>query len=77
MPELFQSMQADYADYARRNNVLPVPEGFDLQQAAMHYAVHHYVLPKLREALPTLLAALALLVGGVWWMRRRLIARRA
>ena len=77
MPERFQSMQADYADYAQRNKVLPVPDGFDLQQAAMHYAFHHYVLPKLREALPTLLAVLALLAGGVWWLRRRRADRRA
>ncbi len=77
LPDLFQEMQADYADYVRRNKVLPVPEGFDLQQAAMHYAMHHFLLPKLREALPTLLAGLALLVGGVWWLRRRLAARRA
>jgi len=77
LPDLFQEMQVDYADYARRNKVLPVPEGFDLQQAAVHYAVQHFVLPKLREALPTLLAGLALLVGGVWWLRRGLKARRA
>lgn len=28
-PELFQRMQADYADYARDNGVLPMPEGYD------------------------------------------------
>ena len=71
LPALFTSMQADYAEYAKNNNVLPIPEGFDLQEAALHYAVHHFFLPKLRAALPALIAGLALLVGGVWWLRRR------
>jgi len=28
-------MQADYANYAKNNNVLPILEGFDLQRAAL------------------------------------------
>ena len=71
LPALFTSMQADYAEYAKNNNVLPIPEGFDLQEAALQYAVHHFFLPKLRAALPALIAGLALLVGGLWWLRRR------
>jgi arylsulfatase/uncharacterized sulfatase len=71
LPALFISMQADYAEYAKNNNVLPIPEGFDLHDAGLRYAVHHFFLPKLRAALPALLAGLALLVGGVWWLRRR------
>ena len=63
--------QADYAEYVKNNNVLPIPDGFDLQEAALQYAVHHFFLPKLRAALPALIAGLALLVGGVWWLRRR------
>jgi len=70
LPELFVSMQADYADYAKNNNVLPVPSDFDLHDAAKHYALHHFLLPKLRSALPAMLAVLTLLVGLVWWFRR-------
>jgi arylsulfatase/uncharacterized sulfatase len=77
LPALFQSMQADYADYASKNGVLPIPEGFDLQSAARYYAVHHFLLPKLREALPVLLGAMALLWGGLLWLRRRRIAPKA
>jgi arylsulfatase/uncharacterized sulfatase len=67
LPVLFAAMQADYAEYAKNNNVLPIPEGFDLHQAGLRYAVGHFFLPKL----PALLAGLALLVGAVWWLRRR------
>jgi arylsulfatase/uncharacterized sulfatase len=67
LPALFAVMQADYAEYAKNNNVLPIPEGFDLHQAGLRYAVRHFFLPKL----PAVLAGLALLVGAVWWLRRR------
>lgn len=71
LPAVFISMQADYANYAKNNNVLPIPDGFDLHDAGLRYAVHHFFLPKLRAALPAVLAGLALLLGGVWWLRRR------
>jgi arylsulfatase/uncharacterized sulfatase len=71
LPALFINMQADYAEYAKNNNVLPIPEGFDLHGAGLRYAINHFFLPKLRAALPALLAGLALLLGGLWWLRRR------
>jgi arylsulfatase/uncharacterized sulfatase len=71
LPALFISMQVDYAKYAKNNNVLPIPEGFDLHGAGLRYAINHFFLPKLRAALPALLAGLALLLGGLWWLRRR------
>ncbi len=76
LPLLFQSMQTDYADYAKNNNVLPIPEGFDLQRAALRYAAYHYLLPKLRYVLPWLLSALALIIGLVWTFKRRRAALR-
>ncbi len=72
LPEVLASLQADYADYAKNNQVLPIPDGFDLRLTARHYAFNHFVLPKLRRALPALLAVLALSVGLVgWWRHRR------
>lgn len=71
LPAVFQAMQADYADYAQKNGVLPIPEGFDLQSAARHYAVHHFLLPKLREALPFCVVGVVFLLGGLWCLRRR------
>jgi len=71
LPALMSSMQADYAAYAKNNNVLPIPDDFDLHAAARHYAVHHFLLPKLRSALPTILALLTALVALVWWLKRK------
>lgn len=76
LPLLFQSMQADYADYAKNNNVLPIPEGFDLQRAALRYAAYQYLLPKFLGFLPWLLSGTALTLGLVWAFRRRRAALR-
>jgi arylsulfatase/uncharacterized sulfatase len=68
------SLQADYATYAKNNNVLPIPDDFDLHDAARHYAMHHVLLPKLRSALPIILALLTALVTLVWWLKRKRLA---
>lgn len=70
-PAIFASMRAAYDKYAQDYGVLPVPEGFDLQKAAMHYAIHHYFLPKLRAAWPLGLALIAAVLGWAYWRRRR------
>ena len=64
-------MRAAYDKYAQDFGVLPVPEGFDLQKAGLHYAIHHYVLPKLREAWPVWLALVGMIFGFAFWRRRR------
>ena len=71
LPGLMISMQADYATYAKNNNVLPIPDDFDLHDAARHYAVHHFLMPKLRSALPIVLALLTALVAWVWWLKHK------
>ncbi len=76
-PDLFKTLQADYAEYARRNGVLPMPEGFDLKKKALRYTLHHYLLPKLRHAAPWGLGGLLLAVLGVFWFRRRRRAARS
>ena len=70
-PVVFASMRDAYAKYAQDNGVLPVPVGFDLQKAAMHYAIHHYFLPKLRAAWPGFLALAGAALGWAYWRRRR------
>ena len=72
---VFASMQADYAQYAHDYGVLPVPPGFDLQKAGLHYAVHHYLLPKLRAAWPLWLGVACLLGAWLWRRRTRTRAR--
>ena len=69
-PDRFRTMLSDYADYARANGVLPIPDGFDLQKTAMRFAVTHFVVPKIMAVWPWLLAAAALVLGG-FAIRRR------
>ncbi|MCU1751995.1 arylsulfatase [Pseudomonas sp. 6D_7.1_Bac1] len=71
MPERFQSMQADYAEYARTNGVLPMPAGYDYMHQGQLYALKHVVLPKLKAAAPPIMGALLLLAGLLVWRRRR------
>ncbi len=68
---LYKTLQADYAEYARRNGVLPMPEGFDLQKTALRYALHHGLLPRLRQAAPWVLGGLLAAALGVYGWRRR------
>jgi len=66
LPDVVASLSADYAAYAQRNQVLPIPPGFDLQKAGLRYALNHYLRPKLLATLPYLVAAtvfLAILVA--------------
>ncbi|KPH01773.1 arylsulfatase [Pseudomonas sp. RIT-PI-q] len=70
MPERFQSMQADYAEYARVNGVLPMPVGYDYMHQGQMYALKHVVIPKLKAAAPPIVAIIVLLVGVLVWRRR-------
>lgn len=70
MPERFQSMQADYAEYARTNGVLPMPAGYDYMHQGQLYALKHMVIPKLKAALPAIGLGLVLLIGGLIAVRR-------
>ena len=73
-PAMFATMRAAYDQYAQDYGVLPVPDGFDLQKAGLHYAIDHYLLPKLRAAWPWWLAlAFSVLALVVWRRRRKLI----
>jgi arylsulfatase/uncharacterized sulfatase len=71
MPERFVAMQADYAEYARVNGVLPMPVGYDYMHQGQLYALKHVVIPKLKAAAPLAGAVLVLLVGVRMWRRRR------
>ena len=71
MPERFQRMQADYAEYARDNGVLPMPVGYDYMHQGQMYAFKHVVIPKLKAAAPPIVAMIGLLVGVWVWRRRR------
>jgi hypothetical protein len=69
-PALFQSMQNDYAKWAKINGVLPMPEGYDpIQQVIINSLVFVY-WPRYQWHLAGFGALL--LLGGIWlWRRRR------
>lgn len=64
----FAALQQDYVEYARKNGVLPMPEGYDYKVQGQMYALKHVFLPELLAALPW---ALAVLPVVVLVMRRR------
>jgi arylsulfatase/uncharacterized sulfatase len=68
---LYASMLSAYDQYAKDYGVLPVPDGFDLQKAGLYYAVHHYLIPKLRAVWPLWLTLAAAALALFAWRRRR------
>jgi len=68
MPDMFVTMQRDYADYAKANGVLPMPKGYDPTWQVTINSLHNYWIPAYRNhALATLAAATVVFV----WLRRR------
>lgn len=68
LPELFQQMVSDYADYARDNQVLPMPADYDPIEQVFTNSMINVYLPQLKRwGIPALL----LLIGAVYLIRRR------
>ncbi|MDB5704527.1 MAG: arylsulfatase [Sphingomonas bacterium] len=76
MPGLFRTMQADYAAYAARDRVLPMPAGYTAEQQITTNGFNNSVRPKLLRALPWVLALVLLPFGWGAWRRRRKAAPR-
>jgi arylsulfatase/uncharacterized sulfatase len=69
MPDLFLSMQADYAKWAKANGVLEMPKGYDpIDQVIINSLVFVY-WPRYKMLLIGLLSIL--LLGTFWFWRRR------
>ena len=70
-PQEFRTMQAQYADWARANGVLPMPEGYSpISQVEINALVNVYI-PRFRVPAIIALAALALLTFVLIRRRRR------
>jgi len=69
--ERFNRMAEDYAQYARDNGVLPLPEDFDLEKTARRYAFWHYAVPKMKAALPWVALGIGLMAAAFFGLRRR------
>jgi len=73
MPTLFAALQRDYAAFAKRDQVLPMPAGYTAEAQINRSGFNKSLRPKLLKALAVLLA-LGVVVGVVWWRRRRRLA---
>lgn len=71
MPSLFAALQRDYAAFASRDQVLPMPAGYTAEAQINRSGFNKSARPKLLKALAVLLALGALVTGAVWWRRRR------
>jgi len=71
MPGLFRTMQADYAAFAARDRVLPMPAGYAAAQQINDTGFRSTVKPKLLRGLAGLVALAALLTGARLWWRRQ------
>jgi len=72
MPEVFQTMQADYDTYARTHGVLPMPADYKPAQQVLINSLVNYWIPAYRTPVVAFLAGLVLLVVGVKrWRKRR------
>lgn len=71
-PELFAAMQADYAAYAKSDQVLDMPKGYTAPEQIVKYSRANVMLPRLKAHWYWPVGLVVVLVGGVWaWRRRR------
>lgn len=70
MPGLFRILQADYAAFAARDRVLPMPAGYTAAQQINDTGFNSTVKPKLLRLLAGLLVLAALVTGALRWRRR-------
>lgn len=70
LPDLFLSMQADYAKWAKANGVLPMPSGYDpIQQVIINSLVFVY-WPRYQTSIWTILGFLLLFSFWIWRKRK-------
>jgi arylsulfatase/uncharacterized sulfatase len=69
MPDAFKSMQADYAAYAKDNDILAMPEGYNPVHQVVINSFVNYWIPAYKT--PVLAALLALIAAFAWVRYRR------
>lgn len=80
LPKEFHAMQVDYANYARVNGVLPMPEGYEPINQVIVNALFNVYIPRFKSFAPVLLLggiALLLVVFVIRRHRRQAAQRSA
>ncbi|MEY2883009.1 MAG: hypothetical protein RL490_733, partial [Pseudomonadota bacterium] len=70
-PADFAALQADFAAYARAEQVLPMPAGYTAPQQVQDNAMRELLVPRLLKLLPWVAGVLGLIIGGAFAWRRR------
>ena len=71
MPDVFTAMQADYQAYAKANQVLPMPPGYQPLKQAFRNAIVNVYIPRYRMPVLIILGGLAALAAAYFIRRRR------
>lgn len=74
-PQIVRAMRADYADYARREGVLPMPAGYRAPDQIERNAIRELLIPRLLRQWPIALGLVGVVIG-LWFIRRRKRAHR-
>jgi len=75
-PDRMRTMQADYAAYAKAEQVLPMPPGWNAPKQIMDNAMRDLLVPRLLKLWPFPAGLLTLVMGLVVWRGRRKKAAR-
>lgn len=70
-PDRFRSMQDDYAAFAARDRVLPMPPGYTAPQQVQDNAMRELLIPRLLRLWPLAAGLIAVIAGLIFWRRRR------
>jgi arylsulfatase/uncharacterized sulfatase len=70
-PQRFAELQADYAAYAARDQVLPMPPGYTADKQINANALRENFVPQTKRLLPGLVAVLSVVAAITWLVRRR------
>jgi len=70
-PRAFQTMQSDFAAFAKRDQVLPMPPGYTAPKQVETNGMRDRLWPQLRALAVWVAGGLGLLIGGIAAFRRR------
>ncbi len=74
MPDVFQSMQQDYAAYAKAHGVLAMPEGYDPMRQVVINSILNYWYPTYWRHVSGVV--LTMVLATVWYVARRRARRK-